>query len=388
MFRSDASQVVTFAPDGVTDPRWLGQLGHVAQLKYSFAMPGGADQMSCLLQISTASRRKAFDPGRIVMIYRGAIRVWEGQLDESTPSDTGWELTAHGAGTYGQQFMAKYTTWNPDDVVNQAISRGLRWVNGGITGSPFYGQQTDSASITVADHLTNITGPANLTWYVDTGPSANTFSIFSPGALTVPNRLLIATAPAQPTLHGYWTRLFGRYQATKDTTKAAATFGTTNIDNTAQVARHGPLETFIDLTQSGVMSAGTAQGILTTTLAKYVAASYSDAFVVTAGNLRNMGGQPIDLGTEQAGTVCQLMLAAQGYGGELAPVFPITFLVGQYEYDNDTDSGTVTPFVSERWDLAGLFGNYVTTHHQANPTSHPLKPKKKKRKRKHPPHHH
>jgi hypothetical protein len=41
--------------------------------------------------------------------------------------------------------------------------------------------------------------------------------------------------------------------------------------------------------------------------------------------------------------VAQLVLTDFGYGGEVV-LGPVTFLVGSYEYDDDSLTGTVTPF--------------------------------------------
>src|SRR5438046_894189 len=111
MFRSDASQVVSYAPDG-SDPRWLGRSGHFTALTYSYVLPGGADQLSGVLQVPPAAWRKALTPGRIVKVYRGAAPVWDGKLDQCAAGDNGWQVTAHGAGTFGADFMAEWTTWN------------------------------------------------------------------------------------------------------------------------------------------------------------------------------------------------------------------------------------------------------------------------------------
>src|SRR5580704_12099364 len=101
--RPGCSQVVSFAQD-MTHPRWLGTLGHVTGLQYSYACPGGCDQMSCTLEISARERTDAMNPGRFVQVIRGASVIWSGKLDEPQPSATGWQITAHGSGTYGADF--------------------------------------------------------------------------------------------------------------------------------------------------------------------------------------------------------------------------------------------------------------------------------------------
>src|SRR5262249_42291014 len=129
----------------------------VTGLTYSYAHPGGADQMSCTLQVPPSAPRKSLDPGRIVGIYRGAQRVWDGKLDQPQPSEGGWTVQAHGSGTFGGDFQAYYSTWNSTDAIDQAISRGLRWTRGTFSGSPYTSQQTDPASVSITDFLNAIT---------------------------------------------------------------------------------------------------------------------------------------------------------------------------------------------------------------------------------------
>src|SRR6266568_1727517 len=134
----ETSQVVTLTPAG-TDQRLLGQFGHVSGLTYSFSCPGGADTLSCTLQVSARDRPEALNPGRIVRVFRGAGSVWDGKLLEPTYGSDGWNITARGSGTLGSDFDAVYTgNWGVssfDNAVNAAITRGLRWINPGI-GSP------------------------------------------------------------------------------------------------------------------------------------------------------------------------------------------------------------------------------------------------------------
>jgi hypothetical protein len=360
---TDSPQVVTTAPDG-SDPQWLGQAGHFNQLTYSYTLPGGPDQLSGVLQKPAASRVRAIDAGRAVGVYRGGVRVWDGKMDEAIPGNNGWQIAAHGAGTYGTDFAAYYTgTYTSDGPVNLAISRGLRWVNPGIgSGSTVFLPATppDPASQTITDHLNTITTTAGSVWRVGRW---NILSVYAP-SWTVPTRILIATSPAARNLYGYPTVIYGRYQATADnpTSGAAATFGTTSITNTANAAKHGNMEVYADLSAHGVMSAGTAQGILTSILAKYVAASYGGSFTVRRGQLLTMGGTPVDIGSSQAGTVCQLVFAAGGYGGEIVPALPVTFLVGGYSYDDTAQQATITPYQAADFSLTTLLSDWVTLH--------------------------
>ena len=358
--RRDSVQVLTLAPDG-TDPRWLGAAGHFTQLTYSYTLPGGPDQLTGTLQVSAASRTKAIDAGRIIQAYRGGVKIWDGKLDESAASQGGWAVSAHGAGTFGADFDAYYPgAFGSDAPVDQAISRGLRWVNPGIgSGSNVYlGQPTDPAAVSITDHLNNITGPAGSTWYVGRG---NILSVYVP-VWNTPNRILIATSPVTRSLYGYPTVLWARYQSGSDSTSGTATFATTSVTNAAQAAKHGNQELFADLTPAGTISSGTAQTILSSILAKYIAASYGDTFTLRKGQLLTMGGAPVDLASEQAGFTAQLVFAAGGYGGEVVPALPVCFLAGSYTYDDSTQTATVGAYQNAKFDLPTLLSNWVTTH--------------------------
>jgi hypothetical protein len=89
------SRVLTTAPDG-SGLLWLDELGRVTALEYSHSASGGAEAMSCTLQAPPSFRTNALNPGRIVQIYRGTSRVWNGRLDEAVPVVSGWSIQARG----------------------------------------------------------------------------------------------------------------------------------------------------------------------------------------------------------------------------------------------------------------------------------------------------
>jgi len=348
--RHNASQVVTYTPS-MTNPRMLGQIGHVTGLKYSWSLPGGPDQLSCNLMTEPTVRTDAMDPGRIVQVYRGGDIIWEGILSEPVPSTSqGWGISAVGAGAYGTNYAAVYTsTWptsEPDQAVNQAISRGLRWVNPGI-GTPsgiWLGQGFDSGAQTITDLLNLCCTYGALTWQVTSGTYGNTLSVFA--LPTAVNRLLLARQPPPRTLGGDINVVQIRYQVSADDTTGsgtAATFALTSATAAASVAAHGQREAYLDLSSAGVMSAGAAQAVGNALLQRYQRASFAGPFTAGPGDLMTTGGQAADLGISHAGTVAQLVLTDYGYGGEVV-LGPVTFLVGAYEYDDDSQTGTVTPF--------------------------------------------
>jgi hypothetical protein len=67
MYKRNASQVATYAPDG-TDKRYLGVHGDVSALTYSYQLSGGCDQMSCALLCKPGPKLRALEAGRIVAI--------------------------------------------------------------------------------------------------------------------------------------------------------------------------------------------------------------------------------------------------------------------------------------------------------------------------------
>lgn len=354
-------------------PRWLGAIGHVTSLVRSYTCPGGPESLSLLLRVPPELRTDALNPGRVVQVYRGGSCVWEGKLDEPAATPDGWTVTAHGAGTYGEDFAAIYTTWNSDDAVNQAIARGLRWANPGI-GSPagiFLGQQQDSGSETVGAHMALLITGGGLLWTLSPGlassPPADPWVLsvkpftqdFSGNPTVTPDRILVSNTPVSRTIAADVNVMVLRYQATADvaatSTKKAvpATFAVTTVSNAASVIAHGQMEFYLDITSAGVLTAAKARAIGQNILTRYVRASFAEPFKVIQGQVLNASGTPVDLGCDQAGLVYQVMVTDPSYGGEVKPG-PVLFLSGQYEYDEDARQATITPFQSAKHDLQSL----------------------------------
>ena len=358
-----ASQVAVMAP-GSSSRQYLGALGHVTALNWSFICPGGADQLNVTVEVPASYRTQLFNPGLTAVVYRGGHQVWDGKMDEPVPTASGWNMTAVGTGNLGQNFLAVYTdpwpTSEPDESVNGAISRGLPWGNAGI-GSPagiWLGQAVDSGAQTITALLNLACTRGALTWYVNSQPGGSyltdDLNVFS--LPTTVDRLLVCNTPVARTLGGDINSIWIKYQITADnsSTGATATYGVTNVVNQASINVHGTMETYIDLSDVGVMSSGAAQAVGNNVLAIYQRASFAGPFQVSPGQVLNLGGQPVDLGAEQAGHVYRLLLTDFGYGGEVTPQFPITFIGGQYAWDDITRVGTITPYVALNQSLTGL----------------------------------
>lgn len=358
------------------NPRWLGQAGHVKGLNRTYAVPGGPDQLTLTLLLPPDARTDAINPGRVVQVWRGGSCVWYGILDEPQPAADGWTVTAHGAGSFGDNFAAIYTTWSADDPVNQAIARGLPWSNVLTIGNPqgiYLSQQQDSGSETITSHLNLLITGGGLVWKlipgivstVPAGPWIIQVSPFTSDAngnpTQPPDRLLTCTAPVPRTIAADVNTMVVRYQVTPDVTATgtagatAATFAVTTTSIPASVAKHGVMEYYLDLSSAGTMTAAVAQGIGQNILTRYVRASFASPFTAGPGQVRNASGQPVDLGADTAGLVYQVIMTDAPYGGEVS-AGPLTFMSGAYSYDEDTETATITPFQSVRNDIGSLIG--------------------------------
>ena len=362
-------QVRTLRPDG-TRPRWLGSMGNVAGLRYSYTIPGGCEQMSCFLAMDDRSRSDALDPGRLIQVIKGGSVVWDGTLTDPQPGG-GWAITAAGSGTWGSRYVAQYSgawaTDAPDTVIGNAISRGLGWLPSGI-GHPaglFYGQVPDSGSVMIDDMLNQLTAQAAMTWWVKRTPNGNQPQVFAIPA--APTRLLITTEPAPRTLGGDLNAIEIRYCSAPDLGQGyPAVYSTVFAVDQPSIDKHGRSEAYMDLSSAGAMLSTDAQAVGNAVLQRYQRASFLGPFTAMPGQLRTVGGQAADLGCFFQGNegpmVCKLMLMDQAYGGEVIPG-PVTFLVGRYEYDEDTDTAQITPFQTHAEDFAGLLASRAAGAH-------------------------
>jgi hypothetical protein len=354
------TRVVTFPPGGGQGLS-LSHLGHMSPAVYSWTTPGGCDQLSVTYEKPPRIRSEALNPGRVVKAYRGGSVVWSGVLDEPSPADTGWAVTAHGAGTLGADYRAIYTvSWGntvPDDCVNQAITRGLAWVNPGI-GSPsgmWIGQQFDSASQDITDMLNQICSKGGLTWQVTTGPGdRNVLSVFP--LPTAPNRILVATSPEPQTIAAGANSIYVRYQSSADAATKAA-YGLANAQSAALITAQGLREDYTDVSSGGVQTSGSAAAVGTQVLKRFTRASFTSPFVVQPGELLNMGGTPVDPGVfyqdSASVMICQVLLSDFAFSGEVTRG-PVNLLVGTYEWDDSALTATVTPFESMTHDFSSL----------------------------------
>jgi hypothetical protein len=360
------SQVAVAAP-GSSTWYYLGSLGTITALTYSFKFPGGCDQMTCTVMVPASYRTQLFNPGWQVKVIRGGHTVWAGVLDEPVPvAGAGWNLTAAGTGNLGTNFVAYYTdAWpsgEPDEAVNDAIGRGLPWVNPGV-GQPagaWFGQAVDPAAQNITDLLNLVCTRGGLMWYVNSQPGGyigNDLSVFP--LPSVPNRLLVCTTPVPRTLGGAVRSIFVRYEITADTTDSSgnsvpATYGLVEVSNSAAAAYGAAAsEQYLDLSDVGVLTAAQAEAVASYILEIYQQISFGSSFSAQYGQLLNIGGVPVDPGTDQAGTVIKLILTDFAYGGDVIPQ-PVIFVVGSYMWDDFGQVATIQAYNTLNMSISSL----------------------------------
>lgn len=379
---------------------WLGELGHIQNVTYNWSKPGGPTSLSCLLARPPSYRHPAMNPGRILQAYRGGSCIWEGTTAEPQPDATGWTITANGAGTYGTDYAAYYDSWTTDNPVYEAIGRGLRWSNRGI-GKPtgiFLGQAQDSGSLTITDFLNLLCTGGSLYWSIEppegakvpAGPWEVRIREFPTdfsgnplvaGAKTPeqwvvqewqridlkqslkrlpPDLYVVNVNPVPRTVTNDYNSLVIKYMFSADktatsTAKAqAAVYKLVVVDNPASVAAHGRNEYYLDISASGQMTEAAVVSVGQNILVHYVRANFSQSLTIQPGQLLNNGGVPVDLGCDWSGKTCALQVQDNAFGGEVGPGSVTTFMIGDYAFDDSSQTGTITPYQNQRTDLSSI----------------------------------
>ena len=151
------------------------------------------------------------------------------------------------------------------------------------------------------------------------------------------------------------TTVFVRYQSAADKGGANAQYGITSVTSNRDAL--GRVEDFMDLSSAGVQTAGQAQAPASAVLAKYQRVAFTDAVTFAYGALRTLGGAAIDPGcfyTEgSVGMVCKLLLADYTPPADVIVGAP-SVLVGSYQWDDATMTGTLQPAESVRHNFSSL----------------------------------
>jgi hypothetical protein len=401
------------ATDGIVtwpeprNPQWMGSIGHVTGLSMNWSKPGGPTSLQFNLTCPPNYRTTGMSVGRRLQAYRGGSCIWDGILEEPQASPTGWTIIADGVGTEGANYAALYSTWTADNPVNEAIGRGLRWRNDGIGSQPgLFGLNAsnvqDSGSLTITDFLNLLVTSGALYWSIEpplsvgipSAPWVLRFREFptdiSGNALSAgvkaaeqwniqewqridlkgklnrvpPDLFLVNATPVTRTINGTINTLVCKYQSSPDITAPApivpAKFLTLVVDQPSAVATQGRNEFYLDLSTNGVMTAAQVQVVAQNLLAHYVKASFSTAYQVSPGRLLNNGGVPVDLAIDYSGKMVTVLVENAPVGGDVSSQ-PLTFFIGDYSYDDDSQSATVTPYQNAGNDISSLLARMYPT---------------------------
>jgi len=119
------------------------------------------------------------------------------------------------------------------------------------------------------------------------------------------------------------------------------------------VASQGRMEYTLDVTSAGTMGQAAAAAIGRNVLNKYIRVNFAGTFSVQPGQLLNVGGFPVDLGCNWGGLMATVQVNNAAFGGEVG-FAPLTFLIGEYDYNDDTQTATITPYQSARTDISSV----------------------------------
>ena len=338
------SGVITTEQDG-SDLRLLAQEGITEALTWSSALPGGDSTLNMTISQDSRYRTPGTNAGLLVTVFRGDVQ-WQGTLAEPQPHEGGgWDVTAQGCGTYGNNFRAISgggsggqggTPASADAMVQDAIGRGLRWTKwanlDGIAGLDRT-QLFEKGSKSVTEALNSFCAgssdgsvPISLTWAV-VGRKRQ-LQIFPLPRVITPTRLLITADPVGRALAGYYNAMYVRYQSSTDdpnSSTPAAYELSPAVTLPAMIGKHGRLEGYADFSNAGQMSPPDPTNRAGKILGTYQAISYTQTFTATPGMALTLGGTPVDLGTERAGEVYRVLGAGISAGGEVNAADQVIF---------------------------------------------------------------
>lgn len=313
----------------------LDAVGAVSGLRFSTSVNGDL-AATWQMHLNSRTDHRALAPGRTVRIPIGATRAWQGILGNPRRGDV-WEFTATGWQALGQNYGSIAPTngnaLELDDVVDDAIGRGLPWTRPAALPTVPNGSEP-SGYTRVVDVLNAVCDAKGKVWTVDRD-----------GQLTAADRpstvayLLQANDTAGGrTVRGFVTDVHVTYIDWNS-------YAQTTILRSVTSRPYGRFEDVLDLTDKGPISAAHAQDHGDNWLAKRgPRLRFTSAFSITPGQLLSPGGVPVDLATVQAsdGTVRVMLTDPDSAAGELA-LGPVEVPVGETEYDVDSDTLTLTP---------------------------------------------
>lgn len=337
------------------DRVFLGELGKIDGLQWSWTWPGGPEKATFRFSRNARFHHRGLTQGRTLAIPCGGGRVWRGNLAAPERGDP-WTLEADGLGALASSYIADAPTsgnpFNLQEVVTQAIARGLPWnpVSGLPTGA---GDQStsggDAERLSVAGVLSRVLPEFGETWYVDADGDLQVAGI----PTQVSHNFLTADPAGGRTVHGYVSAYYVVFN--HRTTGAVATVWVRNAE--AEVSRP-PVEEVLDLTGRGNMTQATAVMIARAKLALAgPRLPFADSFTFARGMVCNQYGTPVDLATVRPPILGRLLLTDPDHPAETSFAAFTDILIRRTTYYEDTDTLEVEPLDLRNSDLRSLLGN-------------------------------
>lgn len=331
------------------DGRWLSLESFVGDVEFSTVWPGGSDELSWTMGSPPA---RPFRGDEVVVGYFGGVRVFGGTLVEPDPSQD--RMTAQGLWRQGEDFAALTSGGaagtSPDQSVDQAISRGLRWSRPNSISAVGTPVDVSQGPITVGGLLDFYAANNQVRWGVD--PSGVVYATADPTAPTY--QTLPLNGGLGYALDNYASTLVCRYLDS-----ATSTYKTVIVTDANAVALHGYKETVLDLTERGAISTTTATNFGNSLLNLGASTpQWTESISFAYGEILSIGGVPVALETIMAGQVVRV----HG-GGELAMrqngAMYVDFLIGQ----TSLSDGTLT--IQPLQHASRAFTDVLTSTYQA-----------------------
>jgi hypothetical protein len=319
------------------DGIWLRAIGPHTDIAQTFAWPHGLEQVTW--RMAPTFRAPLLERGgRVIELFDGGVRRGIARLAE--PSADG-EFSATGIWSQAAGMLALDSSGNATVSTNTAITQGiakgaLTWTLPAGTTDLVYGStSTANDAMKLLDLIDQATKNAGQRWYIDGDGAFRLAADPTTPAYVIPQ----AAAGRGLTLaeDDYYSHLVGTYLAT------GPVYATVTVGDTYASTRWGYREARVDLTDMGIITAGTATTALNNRLALTGARlQFAESLTVGHGEITTPGGTPVSLSTPRAGEMVRLMGVADNSrpGGTL----PYTdIVIGRSTYTDGAPTATLAP---------------------------------------------
>lgn len=345
-------QVFSDSPAG-GDRVWLGTIGQITGLQWSWSWPGGPEKASFKFWRDARYNHRALTQGRTIGICVGAGKHVTGILSRPGRGNP-WEIEVDGMGVVGNNYIAEaFDPFDLDAVVDAAITRGLPWTR--ITNMPTgIGDRSsgggDAQRLSVAGALSKVLPETGQSWHINPDGGAIVLDTLP----TTPTHLLLTADPARGrTVADYVSAYLVVYNDS-----ASGKVQTTWVRSTPAENVRPPVEEILDLTGRGQMTGTQARVIAGARLTiKGQRAPFADSFTFAHGMVRNLYGTPVDLASLKLPMLARLMLTDPDHPAETSYAAATDLLIRRITYFDDTDTVELEPLDLTSSDLKSLLGS-------------------------------